>query len=409
MKKIFNIEKSFSFIPFLLTIFLMPSYILRFNFYSIGTNLLDLMLLFSIFYWILFSDKSNILKKIIPHKGIVLGICLLLFGLSTSYLLNRPGILGLGIIKSWFILPMLFSLILLLEIKNLDDIKKIFFAIFLSSSLVSLSAILYKLYGYLTYDGRLTAFYESPNYLAMFLAPGILCGISLLFYSKKHFTYIFIALLLNSIVLFFSKSYANWISLLLTSLVSSFLFLNDNKKKIYALIFFLLIIGSLFLSQMNSEKAISLLTKDPRSSFESRKMIWKSSMLMIKNNPLIGIGPGNFQKTYLDYQKYFPLYLEWAVPQPHNILIAFWLQTGLLGLLGFMIIVYISIKNSLILLFKQKKDMRFYCISFVAFFMYTIISGLTDTPYWKNDLSLMFWIFIFLTASIKTLPEDSRL
>ena len=67
-------------------------------------------------------------------------------------------------------------------------------------------------------------------------------------------------------------------------------------------------------------------------------MIWKSAGLMIKNNPLFGIGPGNFQEKYMEYQKYFPPYLEWAVPQPHNIFLAFWLESGLIGLAGFILL-----------------------------------------------------------------------
>ena len=61
---------------------------------------------------------------------------------------------------------------------------------------------------------------------------------------------------------------------------------------------------------------------------------------MIEKNPLFGIGPGNFQNKYLEYQKYFPPYLEWSAPQPHNIFLAFWLESGLLGLAGFVIIAF---------------------------------------------------------------------
>ena len=144
----------------------------------------------------------------------------------------------------------------------------------------------------------------------------------------------------------------------------------------------------------------------PRSSLESRLMIWQSAWTIIKDHSLIGIGPGMFQKYYLDYQAKFPPYLEWAVPQPHNIFLAFWLQTGLLGLIGFIWLLFrffesvtpnrsdtpqkISKKLSLVLM---------------AAMIYILIHGLVDTPYWKNDLSIIFWLLIALNYKANRLSD----
>ncbi|NCU42620.1 MAG: hypothetical protein EOM19_07995, partial [Candidatus Moranbacteria bacterium] len=119
-----------------------------------------------------------------------------------------------------------------------------------------------------------------------------------------------------------------------------------------------------------------------------------------------GVGPGNFQEKYLEYQVYYPPYPEWAVPQPHNIFLAFWLQTGFIGFLGFIVLFFSSIyragKN---ILYFQKKEKKFFLMIVLfgfSFLLLTFVWGMVDTLFWKNDLSLLFWFVVFsITTSTK--------
>ncbi|OGI21597.1 MAG: hypothetical protein A3J06_01000 [Candidatus Moranbacteria bacterium RIFCSPLOWO2_02_FULL_48_19] len=110
---------------------------------------------------------------------------------------------------------------------------------------------------------------------------------------------------------------------------------------------------------------------------------------------LFGIGLGRFQEVYLEYQKYFPPYLEWAVPQPHNLYLAVWLQTGLLGLIGFILLV----SRAIILLIKNKSRESALLLGLLTLYL---IYGLFDTPFFKTDLAFSFWLVI---ALIMTLPK----
>ena len=118
-------------------------------------------------------------------------------------------------------------------------------------------------------------------------------------------------------------------------------------------------------------------------------MIWQASKKMIENNFVFGIGPGNFQKTYLEYQKFYPPYLEWAVPHPNNLYLAWWLYGGILGVVGFLGLVFFFLRD---VLEKSKKEPR--QVLFVALgIMLVILShGIFDTTYFKNDLAIIFWL-----------------
>ena len=385
-------------ITMLVAITAMPLYVFRFELFGIPTNAFEIMAVFPIFLGLFYLGERNLFEEKKNAKLLFILTATLLVGVIVSLGGSNFTLAGLGILKSWFVLPIVFSFLLLSEMKTENDFILVTNSIFLATFLVSLTALIYKFLGVVTFDGRLSAFYESPNYLAMFVAPGIICGIYLAYVNKKKsaetFSIILLALFLECLVLFFTQSYANWLGLFVT-IVLVFVILLKSKKLLVALFLLFIFASILFASQLSSAKSLAIITNNPHSSLASRIMIWKASFLMLEKNPLVGIGPGNFQKTYLSLQSYFPPYLEWAVPQPHNLFLAFWLQTGLLGILSFVGILYFSI-NSAVHMLKNKKNAP-KAIFLLAFFSYIVIVGIFDTPYWKNDLSFLFWILIALT------------
>lgn len=128
-------------------------------------------------------------------------------------------------------------------------------------------------------------------------------------------------------------------------------------------------------------------------------MVWQSAILIIKDNPIFGIGPGMFQEYYLNYQRYFSPYLEWAVPQPHNLFLAFWLQTGIIGMAGFLFLIFWFFGHGFTLILRRiHADI---VLALMSIMVYTLIHGLLDTTYWKNDLSVIFWLIIISMVFIK--------
>lgn len=391
-----------------LTLFFSPVYLVRFSIFKIPLNLLDLLILLTLAYW-LYEHRNNLgeiisssLKKINP---IFFPIALILFGLFSSALLNNNLLKELGIIKSWFLLPLVFGFIILTEIKKITDLTAILKTIFLSSFLISILSLFYPIFNELTYDGRLRGFYLSPNHLAMILIPGSLIGLWDILKSKKINFFKLIYLLPILVTIFFTHSYGAWLTLIFSTLLLLFF----NHKRL--ILFFLILIFTLILAEYPSEKFQHLSNFQIKSSATSRIVIWQSAKKIIADHWFWGIGAGNFQEKYLAYQPYFKPYPEWAVPQPHNLFLAFWLQTGLLGLGGFLYLL-ISWGTKIIKILIFSKDFyqkRFSLLIFVLFFSH-LIYGLIDTPYWKNDLSLIFWIIIYLGLQLEFLsrPLDNN-
>lgn len=359
-------------------------------------------------YW---KGVFSPLKNVYKHNPFILGILLLCLGALTSFLFNPFSWTGLGMIKTWFFVPILFVWLWTETKPEKKDVDTMLFLWLGTIAFVSLIALEYFFQGKMTFDNRLSAWYASPNYLAFFLAPEILLVhyffLHPLFADKKWSRRMMIGILISFLfVLFHTHSYAVWASIFFAE--NLFFFLKRTQYSTYTTqeqrtAFFLLFLFLLFLFlESGSEKWQALTSLQERSSLASRMMIWEVATTVISDNSVFGIGIGRFQEVYLSYQNQFPLYLEWAVPQPHNLYMALWLQTGIIGFFSFLFLVFVWIKKmfSLGQSVHCIDDMKKRSALFVALLSFFLILGFVDTPFFKTDLAFIFWIILGLGMSI---------
>jgi len=341
--------------------------------------------------------------------GVFTGISILLLGILSSILvavfsqsavcpLSHEGLFrALGIFKSWFVFPILFGYILFRASRYHFSIEKLIFVFTISFLPISILSSLGWIFGSgMTYDGRLEGIFNSPNALAMYLTPVAI--LSWYFFRTHPSRFPFIIYNLSSIILLFlTRSYSAWIAVSLALFFFEAMGNRVSLKRFAALFGIFLMLSCLVtLSQKDSPRFAQFFSPDSRSSFASRVMIWKSAEKMIADSPLFGIGPGNFQSCYLAYQRYFPPYLEWSAPEPHNIFLAFWLESGLLGLLAFCFLIGWWFQTLFLALKTTKKERQQTLLALMAIMIAIIIHGFFDTPYWRLSLAYIFWIVFFL-------------
>ena len=168
-----------------LVVLSLPFYLVRFKIGWVPTNLLELLIVYLFVFWLI----NIVLKKQnISFQGTTSSfypVFLIFFGVTISTLFSSNLEISAGIWKSWFVAPLLFFLILISELKTKEQIKNMLISLFLSGIGVSLIALFYWLDNDLTYDGRLRAFYLSPNHLAMYLSPILILSFYLYFLVQK--------------------------------------------------------------------------------------------------------------------------------------------------------------------------------------------------------------------------------
>ena len=406
-----------------LTVFLLPLYLFKIKIFFIPMNVLEIMIGLLFLLWL--ANKRYRAVEFFEIRKFSLPALLILNGAILSTLLSQNLEVSAGILKSWFVVPLIFALMVVAEIKNEAQIKKIFCWLAISGGLIGVVGLIYFLSGEITFDRRLAAFFLSPNHLAMALAPGFFTALAMIGLAEKKEKPLWLAALaVDAAALFLTFSYAAWIALL-AAIVFWLFGRAKNKKRMLAVcgLLFLLLVGILFVSQSKSEKLDNFL-HSPRSSWQSRLMIWRAAWAIGKDHFVFGIGPGIFQEYYLKYQSRFSVpYLEWSSPQPHNLFLAFWLQTGLIGLIGFLWLIIVFF------IYITRGWTAFSCcgsrpalgeglgsnsprgenaihargqllLILAALMIYILLHGLIDTTYFKNDLAVVFWLVLALAVSL---------
>jgi O-antigen ligase len=112
---------------------------------------------------------------------------------------------------------------------------------------------------------------------------------------------------------------------------------------------------------------------------------------MIIDQPILGVGLRGFEYRYPEYaKKLYESPIEKSAAQSHNLLLSFWVNTGIFGLLG------------VFLLFCWAFRRRYSSHSLTWALLTIFTTGLLDTPYWRLDLSVMFWLYVSIIAADDT-------
>lgn len=392
---------------------IIPLYVIRFTVFGIPTNVLEIGLGFVLLIsMIQFRNYKNLLQvsNYWNPKTLVFGSLLILA--SIGVFVSEELRASLGIWKAYFALPSLLVLILSQMVqKYYISLIRGIIGSGLVIAIVTIAQVVV-----LGLDGsfRPTALYALgldpavaqggfANYIAMYLVP-----IFVLSLSRRNIPvelrWFVITVLFTGIIT--TQSYAGifaLIGVLVTWILTRISLSQQNQQNLitnpvvkkYTLPILGVIISGVTVFgiwQFNTPKFQSLLDMNNRNSITTRVQIWDTSITIIKDNPVLGIGLADFQRVYAETipEKYFPPY-EWLVPEPHNLYFAFWLHLGLAGIIWLVYMLRYTLLRLIDAINSNQWETYWLSLSLLSIFLY----GILDTPFWKNDLALLFLVILY--------------
>jgi O-antigen ligase len=392
-----------------LILFLAPFYIFKFSVFSIPTTVLEILIYLALLVRLLVWIKDKRAPKL-PSWPFLLAIGAFIVAAGISIYTAKDRTIALGIFKGWIIDPIIFFFLVYDALKTKRDV------IILATSFIA-SALWVGLWALLQYFGvvsllfyqkqdpgsflpyleqkRIFGPFNSPNFLAMYLLPAFIFCLAI-YREIKNTWYLGLAAFVL-LILILSLSYGAWLAMGTTLILLLIL----EKRWRQWLLLIVLAGAILLVTQWHSPKFTQLFNWQNRSTTLSRWQIWQTSGLIIKDYPVLGIGLGQFPGAYNKYigKIAFPP-LEWSPPQPHNLYLALLINMGILGLVSFMGLVILG-------LWRFWKNPYLW---FIAPLFALLVHGLIDTPYFKNDLSLIFWFLIGIAAisGVKGVKHENR-
>ena len=325
---------------------------------------------------------------------------------------------GLGILKAYFIEPILFYYCLTF-VGSYKGYRFVILGLIGAGVWLSILALLQKFFGLLVFapieyeQGRVTAVFNSGNSLALFLGPLALLAFSRFFTieheqapsfrSKKYSKYLYLGLFfLFLMVLIYTRSRGGLISLVGALSVFTYAAITIKsaffRKIWYVVPVIVLICLTTFFSYFYQNYDFFRIDYSrpytDGDTLQIRYFIWSGTVNMLKDHLIFGAGLNGFKTLYSN--QYRPVQYQEQFQYPHNILLTFWTEVGMLGLFSFLLLV-VSMYGVLIRnLVKSKKPI--FGAALLAMISYWMLHGMVDVPYFKNDLSLEFWVVVGLVT-----------
>jgi len=428
----------------------MPFYLLRMNIGPLPSTFLELMILtlcliFVVKKIIHREVKSTFQNWRMSLKRWWLPILLFLLAAIISVFVSADFKHALGRWRAYFFEPILIFLIFLDVVRSKKQLQIVIWALGLSSLAISFGAIFQYIFNInipADYNvpnlKRATSFYDYPNAIGLYVAPIVTLFLGLLICAFKNiFSFKFQTLFTGrqvsnfksiqndkfqivniffclTVIIFGIIAVAMAVSkgAIFGILVGLFFMLMFTKWRWFVVGLAIFSIIVVLIVPATSKKVVPVISFQETSG-DVRLVLWEGTWNLIKANPIFGAGLAGFQKAYPNYK--LNKHTEILV-YPHNIILNFWVETGMLGLLSFIAILIIFFwqgfeKNKKTI--EQKNKPAYWSgrqitnyklqietnkleIALMGAMVCIIMHGLVDVPYFKNDLSLLFWMIIGL-------------
>ena len=243
--------------------------------------------------------------------------------------------------------------------------------------------------------------YEFANAVPLYLGPIVALSISTILskykdQKNKSMLYLSVATLLVALgAIVFSQSKGGVVGVFSILIVWMgylvFQSFSLSYKKIVKYLVIILI-ALYFMLNLFIYANVNNLTQGERtlgSSLSNRYCIWQGTRDLLKDKFITGSGLNGYQ---LDYKEYKTC-LNSEYQYPHNLLLTFWTELGLVGMLAFLWIAYVFIRMSI-----KGRDIIL-SLGLISALVYIFVHGLVDVPYFKNDLSVGFWVLLALVSA----------
>lgn len=435
-----------------------PLYLLKGTVAGVPVTLIEALILVTAFVYLLRWLKEGILPRgrfaslfltvkeslapresfIHRYKYLLLGVALLVGAAFLSLMVTQkelilidgqifPGMrTALGILKGWILVPVIYLFLLLGTLRSSRQCLDVLNTYTISAVVLGLIG-LYQVItqNYITPDGRASGLFESANYLALYIAPALLYLLIRLreLVRAKAFkttpsSFIFVGSIVLFLALLGTKSYA---AMLAVAVACIFYFgLEYWRKKGKAAtasrnfpwkfvlgIVGLAVVTLVVIFLIDPLKWQAMFQFAERNSSSVRIEVYTIAWGLIADNWLLGIGMGQFPALYqieaVNILGHVPF--EWNMLHPHNLFLAMWLNFGLLGLAAFTFVLAVCLQKAWthFQTFAAEEITGIGKIRVIAFSLLLVIfvHGFFDTPFFKNDLSLLFWMIVAVLMAVK--------
>lgn len=259
---------------------------------------------------------------------------------------------------------------------------------------------------------RVYSYLGNPNLLASYLIPAVMLSFAAIFVWPRWVPKLLAVatLLLNTTCLILTFSRGGWMGFVAGGAVLAILTVHfwsvyfNRFWRLWAIpallgmMAALLVFAVVFVEPIR-DRVFSMFAGRNDSSNNFRMNVWASVIDMIKDRPLLGIGPGNdaFNSIYPLYQR-----PRFTALSAYSILLETTVEAGLIGLSCFLWLMVVTFTQAWqqIQRLRAARDVQgYWLIGAISAQIGLITHGLVDTVWYRPQVSTLWWLMLALVAS----------
>jgi O-antigen ligase len=376
----------------------LPLYAVRWNYGPIPTTLLEHLVVATIAVYAVAWWRERQLGGIKNLRTAYdIPILLLLLSGIISILVARDHRGALGLYKAYFIEPVILFYVAAALLHRREHFQTVLLGFGIGSSLFALLNIGWVVVAFFTRSisagAPPSAIYTSSNEVAMFLEPPAAFAVALVLFSdeqrQRRLALVWTAILVVALVLTFSRG--AYLALAVFAVLTAVTVRPNLRRPLLvvgiaaALVALIAIVTASNTPIMQDRFSYIALNY----TLQTRSVIYVATWHMITSHPIFGLGLGGYLYVLHEFPEIYP----------HDVYLAFWVELGLLGLVAFLVILgglFWRAWRALPLAAGFERALLWGGIGTIVLWT---VHGIFDTPYWKNDMSVEFWLVAAILVS----------
>ena len=268
---------------------------------------------------------------------------------------------------------------------------------------------------------RVYSYLGNPNLLGGYLLPAVILSIGAIFVWSGLLPKLLAlsATGLNFFCLVFTWSRGAWIGLLVGAFVLLLLLVYwwspqlPAKWRKWSIPGVLgasatMIVFAVMFVEPVRDRAASIFAGRADSSNNFRINVWQSVVEMIRDRPILGIGPGNNA-----FNKIYPLYMrpKYSALSAYSVILETAVETGIIGLMTFIWLLVVTFNQGMVQL-KRLRDRAnvqgYWLMAAIAIIAGMMAHGLVDTVWYRPQVNTLWWLVMAIVASYYPCEPTAR-
>jgi O-antigen ligase len=379
---------------------LTPAYVLRWHYGFYPTTLLENAILVTLLAFAAETWRGH--HALVWRTPFTAPTLLLILAAAISTLVAPSRVAGLGLFRAYFIEPIAFAFVLMHAVTTwrravlvLSGFGVAGIVVGIANSVVVIAAL--RAHTYDVIQTPPVVIYTTANALALFLGPLIAVAASLLLHGTDRVvragSAAFLLVAVPSMLLSFSRGGYLAMAAVAVGLALS------HRRRIW-LLAGAVAAGVLVASIPPIFHRISVEFQNVGGTTffgrAGRLELWSATLQMLRHFPIFGAGLSGFADRVAPYwnANHPERFID-----PHNIVLNFWVETGVLGVVAFAWLLVAAFRESWHGWKKSEAEWSPIFLGVLLALVAIVVHGLVDVPYFKNDLSLEFWALVGVVAA----------